>query len=97
MPHFKIAILNLLSLRFDHFPVLLASFQSDPRSLCLRQSGLPSWILTKWVKWILQNQVSQEVDCPLHINMKDDHFGDMQSPPTMSPHLYVYKRSIENS
>lgn len=42
VPHLKIAILNLLSLRFDHFPALLASFQSGPRSQYLRKSVRPA-------------------------------------------------------
>lgn len=38
VPYLKTAILNLFSLRFNNFPVLLASFQSGPRSQCFRQS-----------------------------------------------------------
>ena len=59
VPHLKIAIFHLLSFIFDDFHALLTSFQSGCRNQCLRQSGLPSWIWAKWVKRILQHQLSQ--------------------------------------
>ena len=56
----KIAILHLLSFIFDDFHALLARSHSACRNQCLRQSGLPSWIRTKWVKRMLQHQLSQQ-------------------------------------
>ena len=59
VPHLKIAIFRLLSFIFDDFHALLTSFQSGCRNQCLRHDGLPSWIWAKWVKRILQHQLSQ--------------------------------------
>lgn len=61
MPHLKIAILNLLSSKFDNFPVLWLVFSlALGDSVLDNQLGLPSWIFTKWVKQILNIKLAKK-------------------------------------